>query len=158
MIDFGKWAFANKKLVYFLLAVLLAGGALAAYDMPKLEDPEIKVKMAMVVATYPGASAHEVEMEVTDPLEKSIRAIGEVDNVSSWSYNDLALIEVELKSTVPDADVEQSWDMLRRKVGDTRTRLPQGASVQVQDDFGLVYGMLYALTGDGLTELSLIHI
>ena len=99
MIDFGKWAFANKKLVYFLLAVLLAGGALAAYDMPKLEDPEIKVKMAMVVATYPGASAHEVEMEVTDPLEKSIRAIGEVDNVSSWSYNDLALIEVELKST-----------------------------------------------------------
>ena len=155
MIDFGKWAFANKKLVYFLLAVLLAGGALAAYDMPKLEDPEIKVKMAMVVATYPGASAHEVEMEVTDPLEKSIRAIGEVDNVSSWSYNDLALIEVELKSTVPDADVEQSWDMLRRKVGDTRTRLPQGASVQVQDDFGLVYGMLYALTGDGLTERRL---
>ena len=155
MIDFGKWAFANEKLVYFLLAVLLAGGALAAYDMPKLEDPEIKVKMAMVVATYPGASAHEVEMEVTDPLEKSIRAIGEVDNVSSWSYNDLALIEVELKSTVPDADVEQSWDMLRRKVGDTRTRLPQGASVQVQDDFGLVYGMLYALTGDGLTERRL---
>lgn len=155
MIDFGKWAFANKKLVYFLLAVLLAGGALAAYDMPKLEDPEIKVKMAMVVATYPGASAHEVEMEVTDPLEKSIRAIGEVDNVSSWSYNDLALIEVELKSTVPDADVEQSWDMLRRKVGDTRTQLPQGASVQVQDDFGLVYGMLYALTGDGLTERRL---
>ena len=153
MIDFGKWAFANKKLVYFLLAVLLAGGALAAYDMPKLEDPEIKVKMAMVVATYPGASAHE--MEVTDPLEKSIRAIGEVDNVSSWSYNDLALIEVELKSTVPDADVEQSWDMLRRKVGDTRTQLPQGASVQVQDDFGLVYGMLYALTGDGLTERRL---
>ena len=155
MIDFGKWAFANKKLVYFLLAVLLAGGALAAYDMPKLEDPEIKVKMAMVVATYPGASAHEVEMEVTDPLEKSIRAIGEVDNVSSWSYNDLALIEVELKSKVHDADVEQSWDMLRRKVGDTRTRLPQGASVQVQDDFGLVYGMLYALTGDGLTERRL---
>ena len=74
MIDFGKWAFANKKLVYFLLAVLLAGGALAAYDMPKLEDPEIKVKMAMVVATYPGASAHEVEMEVTDPKRASARS------------------------------------------------------------------------------------
>ena len=50
MIDFGKWAFANKKLVYFLLAVLLAGGALAAYDMPKLEDPEIKGKMGKIVA------------------------------------------------------------------------------------------------------------
>lgn len=155
MIDFGKWAFANKKLVYFLVAVLFAGGALSAYDMPKLEDPEIKVKMAMVVATYPGASAHEVEMEVTDPLEKSIRTIGEVDNVVSWSYNDLAILQVELKSTTPDADVEQCWDLLRRKAGDVSKRLPQGTSVVVQDDFGLVYGMFFALTGDGLTERQL---
>ena len=75
MIDFGKWAFDNKKLVYFFIAVLLGGGILSAYDMSKLEDPEIKVKLAMVVATYPGASAHEVEMEVTEPLEKSIVCI-----------------------------------------------------------------------------------
>ena len=67
-IDFGNWAFRNSKLIYFLIAVLIVGGALSAYDMSKLEDPEIKVKMAMVVATYPGASAHEVEMEVCDPL------------------------------------------------------------------------------------------
>ena len=59
-IDFGNWAFRNSKLIYFLIAVLLVGGVLSAYDMSKLEDPEIKVKMAMVVATYPGASAHEV--------------------------------------------------------------------------------------------------
>lgn len=51
MIDFGKWAFDNKKLVYFLVVVLLVGGFYAAYDMSKLEDPEIKVKMAMVIAT-----------------------------------------------------------------------------------------------------------
>lgn len=85
MIDFGKWAFDNKKLVYFFIAVLLGGGILSAYDMSKLEDPEIKVKLAMVVATYPGASAHEVEMEVTEPLEKSIRTIGDVDDIESWS-------------------------------------------------------------------------
>ena len=86
--DFGAWAFSNKKLVYFLLAVLCVGGLLSIYDMSKLEDPEITVKQAMVVAVYPGASAHEVEMEVTDPLEKSIRSIGELGSVSSWSYND----------------------------------------------------------------------
>ena len=56
MIDFGKWAFANRKLVYFVVAVLLVGGILSAYDMSKLEDPEIKVKLAMVIATRPGAS------------------------------------------------------------------------------------------------------
>lgn len=155
MMDLGKWAFDNKKLVYFLVAVLLVGGLYAAYDMSKLEDPEIKVKMAMVVATYPGASAHEMEMEVTEPLEKNIRTIGEVDCVSSWSYNDLAILQVEMKSTVPDQEIEQCWDMLRRKVSDTQAGLPEGASVRVQDDFGLVYGMLYALTGDGIDERRL---
>lgn len=149
MIDFGKWAFDNKKLVYFLVVVLLVGGFYAAYDMSKLEDPEIKVKMAMVIATRPGASAHEMEMEVTEPLEKNIRTIGEVDAVTSWSYNDLSIIQVEIKSIVPDKDIEQCWDLLRRKVSDTGKTLPEGSSVLVQDDFGLVYGMMYALTGDG---------
>ncbi len=155
MIDPGKWAFGNRKLVYFLVAVLVAGGILSAYDMSKLEDPEIKVKLALVVATYPGASAHQVEMEVTDPLEKNIRTVGEVDNVVSYSYNDLALLQVELRSTVRDGDVEQCWDLLRRKVSDVQMRLPAGATVQVKDDFGLVYGMFYALTGDGLSEREL---
>lgn len=155
MMDLGKWAFENKKLVYFLVFVLFAGGLYSAYDMSKLEDPEIKVKMAMVVATRPGASAHEMEMEVTEPLEKGIRTIGEVDYVSSWSYNDLAILQVEMKRTVPDRDIEQCWDMLRRKVSDTEAGLPGGTSVRVQDDFGLVYGMFYALTGDGTDERRL---
>lgn len=155
MMDLGKWAFENKKLVYFLVFVLFAGGLYSAYDMSKLEDPEIKVKMAMVVATRPGASAHEMEMEVTEPLEKGIRTIGEVDYVSSWSYNDLAILQVEMKRTVPDRDIEQCWDMLRRKVSDTEAGLPVGTSVRVQDDFGLVYGMFYALTGDGTDERRL---
>ncbi len=153
MIDFGKWAFNNKKVVYFLIAVLLAGGLLNAYKMSKLEDPEIKVKLAMVVAIRPGASAHEMEMEVVDPLEKSIRTISTLDNVQSWSYNDMALIQVEMQRTVPDSEIEQCWDMLRRKVTDTS--LPGGTTVRVQDDFGLVYGMFYALTGDGFTEKQL---
>ena len=152
MMDLGKWAFDNKKLVYFLVAVLLVGGVLSAYDMSKLEDPEVKVKMAMVVATRPGASAHEMEMEVTEPLEKNIRTIGEVDNVASWSYNDLTILQVEMKTTVPDDEIEQCWDLLRRKVSDAAAGLPDGSSVKVQDDFGLVYGMMYALTGDGADE------
>lgn len=154
-IDFGNWAFRNSKLVYFLIAVLVIGGAYSAYDMSKLEDPELKVKLAMVAATYPGASANEVELQVTDPLEKSLLAIGDVKNVSSYSYDDFCVLEVELNSTVPDADVEQCWDMLRRKVGDAASSLPSGVSVSVQDDFGLVYGMFYAITGDGFSDKEL---
>lgn len=70
-IDFGNWAFRNSKLVYFLIAVLVIGGAYSAYDMSKLEDPEIKVKMAMVAATYPGASANEVELQVATLWRKA---------------------------------------------------------------------------------------
>ena len=153
MINWGKWAFANKKLVYFLLAVMLAGGLYQAYHMSKLEDPEITVKKALVVAVRAGASAHQMEIEVTDPLEKSILSMGEVDYVESSSYNDMAIIQVEMKRTIDDSKIEECWDMLRRKVGDTS--LPEGTIVQVKDDFGLVYGMFYALTGDGLSHSEL---
>ncbi|WP_455667370.1 efflux RND transporter permease subunit [Phocaeicola sp.] len=155
-MDISKWAFHNRNLIYFLVAVLLLGGAFSCYQMSKLEDPEIKVKLAMVVTTYPGASAHQVELEVTDILEKNIRTMGNIDNIESYSYNDLSLIQIELLSTVPDDEVEQCWDMLRRKVSDTRVSLPEGASTPiVKDDFGNVYGMFYALTGDGLSDREL---
>ena len=145
-MDISKWAFTNRNLVYFLIAVLVVGGILSSYQMSKLEDPEIKVKLAMVVTTYPGASAHEVELEVTDALEKSIRSMSHIDNVESYSYNDLSLIQVELTTTTKDEEVEQCWDLLRRKVGDTV--LPEGASRPVvKDDFGNVFGMFYALQG-----------
>ncbi|MGM9760014.1 MAG: efflux RND transporter permease subunit, partial [Parabacteroides sp.] len=155
-MDFSKWAFNNRNLVYFLIAVLIVGGAFSCYQMSKLEDPEIKVKLAMVVTTYPGASAHQVELEVTDVLEKKIRTMGHIDNIESYSYNDLSLIQVELLSTVKDDEVEQCWDLLRRKVNDARISLPSGASTPiVKDDFGNVYGMFYALTGDGLGDREL---
>lgn len=155
-MDISKWAFQNRNLVYFLVAVLLLGGVYSCYEMSKLEDPEVKVKLAMVVTTYPGASAHQVELEVTDVLEKKIRTMGNIDNVESYSYNDLSIIQIELLSTVKDEDVEQCWDMLRRKVSDACALLPPGASIpMVKDDFGNVYGMFYALTGDGLTDREL---
>ena len=157
MIDCGKFAFANHNLINFLIVVLVVGGILAAYDMSKLEDPEVKVKQAMVVTTYPGASAHQVELEVTDVLEKNIRKMSNIDYVESYSYNDLSIIQVELLSTVPDDEVEQHWDMLRRKVNDAQASLPSGASApSVSDDFGNVYGMFFALTGDGLPERELV--
>lgn len=152
MIDYGKWALNNRKFVFFLVAALVIGGIFSFNSMSKLEDPEIKVKQAMVITTYPGASAHEVELEVTEPLENSIRSIKGVETVTSRSMNDVSIIEVHLSLTVPDAQVEQQWDLLRRKVNDTKRLLPSGANMPiVKDDFGDVYGMFYAITNDGYT-------
>lgn len=155
-MNYSKWALDNRKLVHFLVVILVIGGCLAYGAMSKLEDPAIKVKQAMVVTTYPGASAHQVELEVTDPLEKSIREMSTINNIQSSSYADLSLITVELLTTVPDDKVEQEWDMLRRKVANAQSKLPSGASPsQVKDDFGDVYGMFYALKGDGQSDTQL---
>ena len=152
-IDFGKWALKNNKFVFFIIAALVIGGVFSYNSMSKLEDPEIKVKQAMVVTTYPGASAHEVELELTEPLELSLRSIKGVDNVNSRSMDDVSIIEVKLQHTVPDGEVEQTWDILRRKINDTRSSLPAGANAPVvRDDFGDVFGMFYAITNDGYTE------
>lgn len=153
-MDLGKWAFGNSKLVHFLIVVLLLGGLYAYWVMPKLEDPEIKVRQALVVGIYPGASAHQVELELVDPLEKNIRQMSSVSSVQSCCYADMCIITVELRTTIPQEELEQQWDLLRRKVG--ATALPEGCSgVAVKDDFGDVYGMFYALTGDGLSETEL---
>ena len=154
--DYSGWALDNNKLVSFFVAILVIGGVLSYYSMPKLEDPALKVKQAMIVTTYPGASAHEVELEVTDKLEKAVREMSSVSSVQSQSMADLSIISVELMTTIPVDEVEQEWDMLRRKVDNAAATLPSGASTPiVKDDFGDVYGMFYAISGDGLTDREL---
>ncbi len=156
MIDYGKWALNNRLLIQFIVIVMVIGGAISFYNMSKLEDPEIKVKQALVVTTYPGASAHEVELEVTDPIEKSIRSMKNIQSVQSYSTNDLSYINVELSTTTPDSEVEQFYDILRRKVNDIQSSLPNGATGSVViDDFGDVYGMFYAITGKDFTDSEL---
>lgn len=153
MNDWGSWALGNRKLLYFAIAVLIIGGAVAFYDMSKLEDPEIKVKQAMVITTYPGASAHQVELEITDVLEKNIRSMKELDHVSSRSMNDVSMITIELSTLVKNKDVQQHWDILRHKVSDMQSCLPEGAGKPVvMDNFGDVYGIFYAMTADGFSD------
>lgn len=150
MKDVGSWALGNRKLIYFLTMVLIVGGIFAYHGMSKTEDPEIKVKVATVVTLYPGASAHQIELEVTDKLEKSIRSMKGIGNISSRSMNDVSMITVELATTVPNPEVEQHWDMLRRKVNMVQSSMPEGASPSVvMDDFGDMYGMMYALSYEG---------
>lgn len=153
-MDLSKWALNNTKLVNFLIVVLIIGGFAGYMSMSKYEDPVITVRQALVVTTYPGASAHEVELEVTDKLEKAIREVPSVDNVQSQSMNDLSIITIELASTTKD--VERQWDLVRRKITNIQGNLPSGTTTPiVKDDFGDVYGMFYALTGEGLNDNEL---
>lgn len=155
-MNISSWALKNSKVVYYFVLILLVGGILSYTNMPKLEDPAITVKQAMVVTTYPGASPSEVELQVTDPLEKAIRSMKGVKSVESQSQADVSLITVNLELTVPDNEVEQYWDLLRRKVGDAQSTLPDEAGTSmVMDDYGDVFGMFYAITSDGFSNEEL---
>ncbi len=146
MINYGSWALDHKRLIYFFIIMLGLGGAYSFYSMSKLEDPEIKVKDAVILTLYPGASPHEVELEVSDPIERNIRSLKNVGHVRSISMNDASLVRVRLSTLVQNDEVEQSWDMLRKKVRDAAVGLPNGVKAPIViDNIGDVYGMFYAL-------------
>ena len=139
-----------------LAAAMLLAGILGYFNLGRLEDPEFTIKNAQIVTLYPGATAEEVANEVTDPLETAIQQMGQLKKVTSTSYPGKSVILVEMKDKYDKNALPQIWDELRRKVGDKASSLPAGCSKPVvYDDYGDVYGVLYAIYGDGFTEAEL---
>ncbi len=140
----------RPTLFWSLVAVFVLIGVYSFIVMPKLEDPAICAKQAMVVAVYPGASAHEIELEVAQVLEEQLKTLPSVFEIRTECQSGMALITVEFKMTVLNEELEQHFALLRRKVNDIATRLPSGCYAPVViDDMMDVYGIFYALTGPG---------
>ncbi|WP_425531646.1 efflux RND transporter permease subunit [Draconibacterium aestuarii] len=140
-----------------ILFAVLFGGLIAYNNIGKLEDAEIPIKSAMVITVYPGATAHEVELEVTDVLEKAIQKLENVDEINSISRPGVSMITIDIQETVKTPKLPQLWDHLRRKVNDVKGSLPAGAMEPiVNDDFADVYGILYAITAEGFSHKELI--
>lgn len=145
--------FLKRPLVFWSLIVcIIVAGILSYMSMPKLEDPAIKVKQAQVVVVFPGATAHEVEMQVAVPLEDVFRTLPDLDKVRSECYEGMALLTVEWDFNMSADGLEQNFDLLRRKVNDNKNLLPDGCMDPIViDDMMDVYGIFYALTGEGYT-------
>jgi multidrug efflux pump subunit AcrB len=149
-MDLTEMTFRRKAIIWFLLFCMVAGGILSFHYISKLEDPELVVMMSQIVTLYPGASAHEVEMQVTNIIEDELSTLGDVETIRSKSMANMSVVTVMLELTVPQKEIEQRWDFLRRRIGEVADKLPAGAQApMVFDDFGDVYGMFYAMTGDG---------
>ena len=147
-----KWSIENRLATLVFTAVVMIGGALAFTNLGRLEDPEFTIKEAQVITPYPGASAAEVEEEVTERIEKACQQLGQLDKVelTSFSYRGLSIVKPEMQSQFDKTTLPQVWDELRRKIGDMQGELPPGAGPSiVNDDFGDVYGIYLAITGDG---------
>lgn len=143
--------FIRHKVTSWMVALLLlVGGGVSFLGLGQLEDPEFTIKEAMIITAYPGASAMQVEEEVTFPLENVVQQLAYVDNIRSISSPGMSQITVEMKSIYAGDELRQIWDELRRKVNDYQAKLPPGVGTpSIKDDFGDVYGILLAVTGDG---------
>ncbi|MDX1390886.1 MAG: efflux RND transporter permease subunit, partial [Rheinheimera sp.] len=152
-MDVAGYFIKNRTSSWLFAAILLIGGIIAYAGLGRLEDPQFTLKQAMIITQYPGASPQQVEEEVSYPLENAIQQLPYVHHVTSVSSAGKSQIMVEMKDIYRAAELKQIWDELRHKITDLQGQLPPGVGVPaVRDDFGDVYGILYAITGKGFSD------
>lgn len=155
-MDIAATALNNRTVVWVFTLVLLIGGGITYQGMSRLEDPQFTIKDALVVTPYSGATAAEVEDEVTDKLEIAIQQLGQLDEIKSRSSRGLSIITVSIKPAYDKSTLPQVWDELRRKVNDVAGQLPPGAGAPtVIDDYGDVFGVFLVITSDGYSAAEL---
>jgi multidrug efflux pump subunit AcrB len=149
----GVFSLKNDRVVFVAMAFVLVGGAVAYRELGRLEDPEFTIKEALIITPYPGASAEEVALEVTNPIETACQQLGQLDRVESESLRGRSVVKAIIRDRYDKHRIPQVWDELRRKINDVQAQLPpsvRGRSVVI-DDFGDVYGIFFAVTGEGFT-------
>ena len=155
-MDIAKASIRTPVNTWLLVVICLIGGLIGLGEIGRLEDPSFTIKQAMVITAYPGASAEQVEKEITEPLETAIQQMSQVDSVNSVSKPGVSEITVEMKPTFDGHQLPQIWDELRKRMGDVQNSLPTGVNpIRVVDDFGDVYGLYYALTAPDFTPYQL---
>ncbi len=147
----------KKSVITLTLTLVMLFVGMSAFDqLSRLEDPEFTIKDAVVMTPYVGASAKEVEEEVTDVIERAVQELGQLEKVESRSSRNSSIVKVTIKDKYDKQTLPQVWDELRRKVNDYQRFLPPGAGPSmVNDDFGDVYGVFLAITGEGYSYKEL---
>jgi multidrug efflux pump subunit AcrB len=156
MMNIGQWSIENPLYPWLIILACLLGGAYGIDNVGRLEDPEFPISNAYIITPYPGASAVEVEHEVTDVIEAAVQELPYLDKVTSKSLPGRSEVQVEMLEEYAAEELAQIWDELRRRVNETHYSLPPGAGTPlVEDDFGDVYGVYYAITAPGYSAAEI---
>ena len=148
-LNLTEWALKHKQLVYLFILMIFAGGIFSYQKLGRMEDPDFVIRQMIVSVAWPGASARQVEEQVTDKIEKKLQDTPGLDFVKSYSSPGQAVIYVNLKETVKEKDVRPTWLEVRNMVNDIKGTLPQGVVGPAYNDrFDDVFGSIYALTSD----------
>ncbi|MBK8815476.1 MAG: efflux RND transporter permease subunit [Methylococcaceae bacterium] len=154
--NLSDWALKHQALVLYLMLVFTVAGLFSYTQLGQSEDPPFTFKVMLVHTTWPGASAEEVEMQITDKLEKKLQEVPHLDYTNSFSRSGESMIFLIVKDNTFSEDIPEVWYQVRKKIGDIRHTLPQNIeSLTFNDEFSDVYGSMYALTGDGFDYAAL---
>jgi multidrug efflux pump subunit AcrB len=147
----GVFSVKYCRVIFFAMALAIIGGFSAYLNLGRLEDPEFTIKDALIITPYPGASADEVAKEVSNPIERACQQLGQLERVQSESSRGMSIVTASIMDRYHKDAIPQVWDELRRKINDVQPQLPpsvRGRSM-VMDDFGDVYGIFLAISGEG---------
>jgi multidrug efflux pump subunit AcrB len=154
--NISKWALEHAALTRYLLVVLMLLGAAAYFQLGQDEDPPFTFRAMALRVFWPGATAQQVAEQVTDKLERTLQEVPHADKIRSYSKPGEALIIFQVKDSSPPKEMQQVWYTVRKKIGDMRATLPGGViGPYFNDEFGDVYGSIYALSADGFTYQEL---
>ncbi|EEX89161.1 acriflavin resistance protein [Brucella ceti M644/93/1] len=154
--NLSDWALNHRSLVWYFMLVFLVAGLVSYLDLGREEDPEFTVKTMVVQANWPGASIDETLNQVTDRLEKKLEELDTLDYTRSVTTAGKSVVFVFLKDTTRAQDVKKSWTEVRHLLTDIQNTLPQGVyGPYFNDQFGDVFGNIYAFTADGLSMRQL---
>jgi multidrug efflux pump len=154
--NLSEWALGHRSLVLYAMVVIALFGVLSYTKLGQSEDPPFTFKVMVIRTTWPGATARQVEEQITDKLEKKLQEAPNVDVIRSYSKAGESQIFFQMKDSAPPAEVPETWYQVRKKIGDIRQTLPAGIQgPYFNDEFGDVYGNIYALTGEGFSYADL---
>ena len=154
--NLSDWALKHQTLVLYFMLMLIVSGLFAFTKLGQSEDPPFTFKVMLIRTAWPGASAVEVEQQVTDKIEEKLQELPQIDYSSSFSRPGESVIFIVIKDDTLSKDIPDIWYQVRKKIGDIRHTLPNNIqSLTFNDEFSDVYGTMYALTGDGFDNFAL---
>ncbi|WP_419712533.1 efflux RND transporter permease subunit [Pseudomonas sp. NFX224] len=154
--NLSEWALKHQSFIWYLMFVSLLMGVFSYINLGREEDPSFTIKTMVIQSKWPGATQEETLKQITDRIEKKLEELDSLDYVKSYTRPGESTVYVFLRDTTKAADIPEIWYQVRKKINDIRGQFPQGMQGPgFNDEFGDVFGSIYAFTADGLTMRQL---
>lgn len=155
-LNLSEWALEHRSLTIYIMLAFFLAGSLAYQNLGQAEDPEFSIKTMAVRTNWPGATAAEVEQQITDKIEKKLQETPWLDYLSSYSKPGESMIFINLKDYTPPDEIQNTWYQVRKKISDIKHTLPENILGPFpNDEFGDTFGIIYAFTSDGFSYAKL---